>query len=428
MLVRVATAGTVWTNSARGQLTHCGLVSYSWDRLSHPLAVEQQLLCLRDESPVPQKEEQQDADQSSSSNDNAMLAEAVRKLVTELVCPPALSYYADPFPDALVTNNQLVPYVKDAARYTIVYETDELNTHDCLFQNYASSHSLSVNKTERLVRQRTMISWTVYYHKQRTSNWSMCFLPVLSPRDLFTVIWKDKLHLQWPPIKETKRVIDRSLGLYQHGLQPKAGSTSATWPPPTVENPWSKKLSPKDFPTTHKIPSMLPKRWELYNDSHLMLKPPTATAVEQFPDVEISKCSSWLESFAARSAHSSTIFHFPRHARYNSKNCSRNSDLFLRRSTITSLSTFGATQQQQALRPSSSNEEVVGLSCHRRSDWSFVPGILQLSISGSQAGWHLQAHHRSQEIKSLSGHSFVQDRNACLHHSSTSTTRMDLPR
>ena len=81
---------------------------------------------------------------------------------------------------------------------------------------------------------------------------------------------------------------------------------------------------------------------------------------------------------------------------------------FLRRSTITSISASGATQQQQALRPSSSNEEALGLSCHRRSDRSFIPGILQSSISGSQPGWYLQAHHRSQQIKSLSGHSFVQ--------------------
>ena len=38
-----------------------------------------------------------------------------------------------------------------------------------------------------------------------------------------------------------------------------------------------------------------------------MLKPPTSTVVDQVPDSEIAKCSSWLEAFAARSAHSASI-------------------------------------------------------------------------------------------------------------------------
>ena len=117
----------------------------------------------------------------------------------------------------------------------------------------------------------------------------------------------DKLHLQWPPIKETKRVIDRTLGLYQHGPQHNAGSTSTPWPPPPGENPWSKDFSPKERPTMHKIPSALPKRWELHDESPLMLKPPTATVVDDIPDAEINNCSSWLESFMARSSHSSMI-------------------------------------------------------------------------------------------------------------------------
>ena len=45
---------------------------------------------------------------------------------------------------------------------------------------------------------------------------------------------QEKLHLQWPPIQATKRVVDRTLGLYQQGQQPKAGSLSSQWPPPTV--------------------------------------------------------------------------------------------------------------------------------------------------------------------------------------------------
>ena len=37
---------------------------------------------------------------------------------------------------------------------------------------------------------------------------------------------KSELHQQWPPIKETQRVVNRTLGLYQHGQQPKASSQS----------------------------------------------------------------------------------------------------------------------------------------------------------------------------------------------------------
>ena len=51
---------------------------------------------------------------------------------------------------------------------------------------------------------------------------------------------QDKLHQQCPPIKETQHVVNRTLGLYQHGQQPKAGSQSYQWPPPAVENPWNK--------------------------------------------------------------------------------------------------------------------------------------------------------------------------------------------
>ena len=68
---------------------------------------------------------------------------------------------------------------------------------------------------------------------------------------------------------------------------------------------------------THKILSALPKCWKLHDVSPLMLKPPTATAADQIPDAEISKRSSWLESFAARSAHSSMISSTSLEAIYN---------------------------------------------------------------------------------------------------------------
>ena len=39
------------------------------------------------------------------------------------------------------------------------------------------------------------------------------------------------------PFKETQRVVNRTLGLYQLGQQHKAGSSSYQWPSPTVKNP-----------------------------------------------------------------------------------------------------------------------------------------------------------------------------------------------
>ena len=70
-----------------------------------------------------------------------------------------------------------------------------------------------------------------------------------------------------------KKVIDRTLALYQHGPPPNAG-TADKWPPPPVQNPWDETFVPKEFPTTHKIPSTMPKRWDLHASSPLMLRPP----------------------------------------------------------------------------------------------------------------------------------------------------------
>ena len=116
----------------------------------------------------------------------------------------------------------------------------------------------------------------------------------------------DKLHLQWPPQSDHHKVINRTLALYQHGPPPKSGTTDK-WLPPPVQNPWDKTFVPKEFPTTHKIPSTMPKRWDLHASSPLMLRPPQSTAVPEVQDSEISKSSSWLEAFAARAAHTSTM-------------------------------------------------------------------------------------------------------------------------
>ena len=128
---------------------------------------------------------------------------------------------------------------------------------------------------------------------------------------------QERLHLQWSPIQETKHVVDRTLGLYQHGQQPKVGSLPSQWPSPKVQNPWDKEFSLKDFPTSHKVPSVLQKRWELHEDSPIILKPPTSTVVDQVPDAKIAKCSSRLESFVARTSHSATISSKSLEATYN---------------------------------------------------------------------------------------------------------------
>ena len=127
---------------------------------------------------------------------------------------------------------------------------------------------------------------------------------------------QDKIHLQRPPLKTHNKIIQRTLSLYQHGPQPKSG-TSDQWPPPPVRNPWDKDFVPKDFPTTHKIPSTMPKRWDLHASSPLMLRPPKSTAVTEVPDSDITKYPSWLVAFAARSSHTSSMSATPMGGVYN---------------------------------------------------------------------------------------------------------------
>ena len=86
---------------------------------------------------------------------------------------------------------------------------------------------------------------------------------------------------------------------------------------PLFRIPGIKSFPPKDFPTSHKVPSTLPKCWELHEDSPIMLKPPNSIAIDQVPDTEITTCSSWLEAFAARSSHSATISSTSLEAVYN---------------------------------------------------------------------------------------------------------------
>ena len=115
----------------------------SRDRLSCLYAVDQFWFRLLDMFPVPRQEDEPEADQSLSSEDNKMWAEAVRTLFTGLVSSPASSQYADPFLDLDLTNSPLDLYVKDAVKSQMIHDSDELNTHGVPFQNYHSFHHLS---------------------------------------------------------------------------------------------------------------------------------------------------------------------------------------------------------------------------------------------------------------------------------------------
>ena len=79
---------------------------------------DQRLLRLCDDAPIAPQDDHQGADKNSSVDDPQLSAEAVKKLFDDLLCPPALSHYGEPYPAANPTNTQFVPYDKDAAKAT----------------------------------------------------------------------------------------------------------------------------------------------------------------------------------------------------------------------------------------------------------------------------------------------------------------------
>ena len=109
----------------------------------------------------------------------------------------------------------------------------------------------------------------------------------------------------------------------------------------------------------------------------------------------------------------------------NLESRSKHSDSLQRRRPHTSSSPPGVTQPQQAIRRSSSCEIAPGLPSHRRSEWHLVTGLLQSPLSGSQARSIIQTNHRSQEVKSIFGHTFFQNGYSFPDHRSSTTTRMD---
>ena len=292
-----------------------GSRSSSPERGSHPYDSDIRLLQLRadddDQHPASTHPcDSPDPGQSTSVDGSQLSAEKVQKLFADLITPPALSHYADPIPDR-ASNKQLVTYVRNSASTASTIDNSEPLETRGLFQNYQSFHRLSGDTEKEACTAayhdltNLMLSQTeesslinVSSSRPKTDEPFPCGLTTSNEMKKK----HDKLHLQWPPQSVHNKVINRTLALYQHGSPPKSGTTDK-WPPLPV-HPWDKTFVLKEFPTTHKIPSTMPKRWDLHASSPLMLRPPQSTAVPEVQDSEISKSSSWLEAFAA---HTSTM-------------------------------------------------------------------------------------------------------------------------
>ena len=303
----------------RGTHSHRDSRSLSQERGTHPYDSDIRLLRLRADSEedrhIPSSHPRGSPEPAQSIGEDASLSAAkVQKLFADLAAPPALSHYADPIPDSTATT-QLVPYVRQSTTSSSsVQHSKPLETHG-IFRNYQSFHRLS-GDNEKEARTAAYYDLTSLMISQTDEppliNVSSARPKMEDPFPHGAVSTNEmkkkseKMILQWPPQSSHNKVIDRTLGLYQHGPPPKAG-TNEKWPPPTVKNPWDKSFVPKEFPITNKIPSTMPKRWDLHSSSPLMLRPPLSTAVPEVPDAAISKSSSWLEAFAARAAHTATM-------------------------------------------------------------------------------------------------------------------------
>ena len=183
--------------------------SSDWDRQRRLHEVDQSRLRLRDVSPVPQQDEDLDADQNSSADDSQLSVEAVKKLFDNLLCPPALSHYADPYPAMYSTNIQLVPHNKDADKAMSPRDGDELDTHDGLFKKYKSFHRLSGDQ-DREARTSTYHELINLMLSRTSEDKHMINVTAARPQtdgpfcrnlEAQPELKKkqDQLHLQWPP-------------------------------------------------------------------------------------------------------------------------------------------------------------------------------------------------------------------------------------
>ena len=239
-----------------------GSRSSSPERGSHPYDSDIRLLqlCADNDDQHPASTHPRDSPdpgQSTSVDASQLSTEKVQKFFADLITPPALSQYADPLPDS-ASNKQLVPYVRTSASTASTFDNSEpLETHGLSLSGdtekeactaaYHDLTNLMLSQTE----ESSLIN--VSSSRPKTDEPFPCGLST------FNEIKKkhDKLHLQWRPQSVHNQVINRTMALYQHGPPPKSGTTDK-WPPP-VQNPWDKTFVPKEFPTTHKIPSTMPK-------------------------------------------------------------------------------------------------------------------------------------------------------------------------
>ena len=182
----------------------------------------------------------------------------VQKLFAALAAPPALSDYADPIPDN-TAHKQLVPYVRQSTTSSSsVKNSKPLETHG-LFKNYQSFHRLS-GDNEKEAR-------TAAYHDLTTLMLSQTDEPQLinvsSTRPKTEEPFphsavssnevkknNEKMILQWPPQSSHTKVIDRTLGLYQHGPPPKVPMRSGLRPQSKIHG--TSPLSLKNFPRLKK--------------------------------------------------------------------------------------------------------------------------------------------------------------------------------
>ena len=235
--------------------------SPSLERNTHPYDSDITLLRLRvdnDDDQYPASTHPRNSPepgQSTSVDASILSAEKVQKLFADLIPPPSLSHYADPIPDS-ASNKQLVPYVRTpTSTASNLQNSEPLETHG-LFQNYQSFHRLS-GDTEKeactaayhdltnLMLSQTEESPLINVSSSRPKTEEPFPCGAISSNEMKKK--HEKLHLQWPPQDVHKKVINRTLGLYQHGPPPKAG-TADKWPPPTVQNPWEKNFCTKGVP------------------------------------------------------------------------------------------------------------------------------------------------------------------------------------
>ena len=160
---------------------------------------------------------------------------------------PALSHSADPSPDSTLST-QLVPYNRNSSSAPRVSVLETLDMHGELFQILSPFTECQVTRTKRHVpllpmtfptwcclRCRQSLLWFPY-PLLRPKQDGLYPSQIAATDDLKKK--PDKVHLQWPSLKDNSKALYCTLGLYHHGPLPKS-DTSEQWLPPPVQNSWN---------------------------------------------------------------------------------------------------------------------------------------------------------------------------------------------